>query len=68
MEKDNLLRSKRIYEKRLSEELQLKTISNTRGHHYSANYREWLHKEIKAIGLYEDLVWMQFEAEEREGK
>lgn len=49
MEKDNLLRSKRIYEKRLSEELQLKTISNTRGHHYSANYREWLHKEIKAI-------------------
>lgn len=49
MEKDNLLRSKRIYEKRLSEELQLKTISNTREHHYSANYREWLHKEIKAI-------------------
>ena len=28
---------------------QVKTISNTRGHHYSANYREWLHKEIKAI-------------------
>lgn len=49
MEKENLLRSKRIYEKRLSEELQLKTISNTRGHHYSANYREWLHKEIKTI-------------------
>ena len=49
MEKENLLRSKRIYEKRLSEELQLKTISNTRGHHYSANYREWLHKEIKAM-------------------
>lgn len=133
-----MLRSKRIYEKRLSEELQLKTISNTRGHHYSANYREWLHKEIKAVKtkkladyfevsegyllgysqspdiqeekglqlskcqqyllklisikasllreqeeisaqdlsnikkqarcLYEDLVWMQFEAEEREGK
>ena len=49
MEKDNLLRSKRIYEKRLSEELQLKTISNKRGHHYSANYHEWLHKKIKAI-------------------
>ena len=27
----------------------LKTISDTRGQHYSANYREWLHKEIKAI-------------------
>ena len=49
MEKENLLRSKRIYEKRLSEELQLKTISNTREHHYRANYREWLHKKIKAI-------------------
>lgn len=49
MEKENLLRSKRIYEKRLSEELQLKTISNTRGHQYSANHREWLKKEIKAI-------------------
>lgn len=49
MEKDNLLRSERIYEKRLSEELRLKTISDTRGQHYSANYREWLHKEIKAI-------------------
>lgn len=35
--------------KRLSEELRLKTISDTRGQHYSANYREWLHKEIKAI-------------------
>ncbi len=29
------------------EELQLKTISNTRGHHYSANYRGLL--KIKAI-------------------
>lgn len=49
MQKDNLLRSKRIYEKRLSEELRLKTISDAWGHHYSANYREWLQKEIKAI-------------------
>ena len=49
MQKDNLLRSKRIYEKRLSEELRLKTISDARGQHYSANYCEWLQKEIKAI-------------------
>lgn len=49
MEKENLLRSKRIYEKRLSEELRLKTISDARGQHYSAKYREWLKKEIKAI-------------------
>lgn len=49
MQKDNLLRSKRIYEKRLSEELRLKTISDARGQHYSANYREWLQKEIKTI-------------------
>lgn len=49
MQKDNLLRSERIYEKRLSEEIRLKTISDARGQHYSANYREWLHKEIQAI-------------------
>ena len=49
MQKDNLLRSKRIYEKRLSEELRLKTISDARGQHYSTNYSEWLQKEIKAI-------------------
>nr|DAW54545.1 MAG TPA: hypothetical protein [Caudoviricetes sp.] len=30
MEKENLLRSKRIYEKRLSEELQLKTMQYAR--------------------------------------
>ena len=55
MEKENLLRSKRIYEKRLSEELQLKTISNTRGHHYSANYREWLHRVEGSFVKEEDL-------------